>query len=57
MTEIDDIRRLRSDFEMHKALTDERLETLTRALKRLEMILLTASGSTILLLISLVVRT
>tara|TARA_A100001015_G_C14377971_1_gene476865 strand:- start:213 stop:386 length:174 start_codon:yes stop_codon:yes gene_type:complete len=57
MTEIDDIRRLRGDFEMHKALTDERLETLTRALKRLEMILLTASGSTILLLISLVVRT
>tara|TARA_X000001382_G_C3149987_1_gene172686 strand:+ start:605 stop:781 length:177 start_codon:yes stop_codon:yes gene_type:complete len=57
MTEIDDIRRLRSDFEMYKAVNDERLETLTRALKRLEMILLTASGSTILLLISLVVRT
>ena len=57
MTEIDDIRRLRSDFEMYKAVNDERLETLTKALKRLEMILLTASGSTILLLISLVVRT
>ena len=57
MTEIDDIRRLRSDFEMHKVLTDERLDTLTKAIKRLEMILLTASGSTILLLISLVVRT
>ena len=57
MTEIDDIRRLRGDFEMYKAVNDERLETLTRALKRLEMILLTASGSTILLLISLVVRT
>ena len=57
MTEIDDIRRLRGDFEMYKAVNDERLETLTKALKRLEMILLTASGSTILLLISLVVRT
>ena len=57
MTEIDDIRRLRSDFEMYKAVNDERLETLTRALKRLEMILLTGTGSTILLLISLVVRT
>ena len=57
MTELEDIRRLRGDFEMYKAVNDERLETLTRALKRLEMILLTASGSTILLLISLVVRT
>jgi hypothetical protein len=56
MTEIDDIRRLRSDFEMHKVLTDERLDTLTKAIKRLEMILIGSAGSTILLLISLVIR-
>ena len=56
MTQIDDIRRLRSDFEMHKVLTDERLDTLTKAIKRLEMILIGSAGSTILLLISLVIR-
>ncbi len=56
MTEIDDIRRLRSDFEMYKAVNDERLETLTKAIKRLEMILIGSAGSTILLLISLVIR-
>ena len=56
MTQIDDIRRLRSDFEMHKVLTDDRLDTLTKAIKRLEMILIGSAGSTILLLISLVIR-
>lgn len=56
MTQIDDIRRLRSDFEMHKVLADERLDTLTKAIKRLEMILIGSAGSTILLLISLVIR-
>ena len=56
MTEIDDIRRLRSDFETYKTVNDERLETLTKAIKRLEMILIGSAGSTILLLISLVIR-
>ena len=56
MTQIDDIRRLRSDFDMHKVITDDRLDTLTKAIKRLEMILIGSAGSTILLLISLVIR-
>ena len=56
MTEIDAIRRLRSDFETYKAVNDERLETLTKAINRLEMILIGSAGSTILLLISLVIR-
>ncbi len=57
MTELDDIRRLRSDFETYKAVNDTRLDTLTKAIKRLEMILIGSAGSTILLLISLVIRT
>ena len=56
MTEIDDIRRLRSDLEMYRAVNDERLATLTKAIKRLEKILIGSAGSTILLLISLVIR-
>ena len=57
MTELDDIRRLRSDFETYKAVNDTRLDSLTKAIKRLEMILIGSAGSTILLLISLVIRT
>jgi hypothetical protein len=57
VTELDDIRRLRSDFETYKAVNDTRLDTLTKAIKRLEMILIGSAGSTILLLISLVIRT
>ena len=48
--------KLESEFHTYRAVTDQKLEVLTKSLKRLEMILIGSAGSTIILLISLVMR-
>ena len=47
---------LKTEFEVHKAVSEERLTVILGRVKRLEMILIGASGTTIVLLISLVVK-
>ena len=47
---------LRTEFEVHKAVSEERWVVMLGRVKRLEMILVGASGTTIVLLISLVMK-
>jgi|TARA_B100000575_G_C22649774_1_gene399083 hypothetical protein len=47
---------LKTEFEVHKAVSEERWTVILGRVKRLEMILIGASGTTIVLLISLVVK-
>jgi len=48
---------LKTDLEVHKAVSEERWAEMLNRVKRLEMVLIGASGTTILLLVSLVMRT
>mgnify|MGYP003145879327 CR=1 FL=1 len=47
---------LKTDLEVHKAVSEERWTEILGRVKRLEMVLIGASGTTIILLISLVMR-
>ena len=47
---------LKTEFEVLKAVSEERWTVILGRVKRLEMILIGASGTTIVLLISLVVK-
>ena len=47
---------LKTELEVHKAVSEERWTEILGRVKRLEMVLIGASGTTILLLISLVVK-
>ena len=47
---------LKTEFEVHKAGSEESWTVILGRVKRLEMILIGASGTTIVLLISLVVK-
>ena len=47
---------LKTELEVHKAVSEERWTEILGRVKRLEMVLIGASGTTIILLISLVVK-
>jgi hypothetical protein len=47
---------IKTELEVHKAVSEERWTEILGRVKRLEMVLIGASGTTIILLISLVVK-
>jgi len=47
---------LKTDFETHKAVSEERWIEIISRVKRLEMVLVASAGTTIVLLLSLVVK-
>ena len=47
---------LKTELEVYKAVSEERWVEILSRVKRLEMVLIGASGTTIILLISLVVK-
>ena len=50
------ISELKADFETHKAVSEERWLEIISRVKRLEMVLIGSAGTTIVLLLSLVVK-
>ena len=50
------VRDLAKDLEVYKAVSEERWTEILSRVKRLEMVLVGASGTTIVLLISLVIQ-
>jgi hypothetical protein len=51
------LRDVAKDLEVHKAVSEERWTEILSRVKRLEMVLVGASGTTIVLLLSLVIKT
>tara|TARA_R100000773_G_scaffold26259_1_gene22867 strand:- start:1185 stop:1346 length:162 start_codon:yes stop_codon:yes gene_type:complete len=47
---------IKTELEVHKAVSEERWTEILGRVKRLEMVLIGASGTTIILLISLVMK-
>ena len=47
---------IKTELEVHKAVSEERWTEILGRVKRLEIVLIGASGTTIILLISLVVK-
>mgnify|MGYP003111545454 CR=1 FL=1 len=50
------LRDVAKDLEVHKAVSEERWTEILGRVKRLEMVLIGASGTTIILLVSLIMR-